>query len=132
LPSPEQVEYAELLLRKAESDLATVRALADSGEVGDEVIGFHAQQAVEKSVKSVLVVDGVEVPRTHDLDYLAELVRGSDREFPDAVHDASWLSPWATQFRYDDPFEALDRASALEAANAAVRWARSVIAPARQ
>jgi hypothetical protein len=68
LPTPEEVEVAELFLRKAASDLSAARVLARDPDQGDDVVGFHAQQVVEKSLKAVLAVRGFEIPRTHDLD----------------------------------------------------------------
>jgi hypothetical protein len=41
-------ELAELLLRKAEQDEFVLRELNPNPASPDEVIGFHAQQAVEK------------------------------------------------------------------------------------
>ena len=43
----------------------------------DDVVGYHAQQAVEKAIKAVLVLCGIDFPRTHDLDFL--LARGRRR-----------------------------------------------------
>jgi hypothetical protein len=48
LPSPDQREFAALLLRKAEGDVEVVRALVDNVTITDDAIGFHAQQAIEK------------------------------------------------------------------------------------
>ncbi|HVA19026.1 MAG TPA: hypothetical protein VMU55_02505 [Solirubrobacteraceae bacterium] len=41
-PSPEQVEYAEVLLRRATDDAHACRVLVPETEVGDSIIGFHA------------------------------------------------------------------------------------------
>jgi hypothetical protein len=65
LPRPEHVSLAELLLRKAASDLAAARVLAADPDPHDEAIGFHAQQAVEKAVKAVLALSQIAAPRTH-------------------------------------------------------------------
>jgi hypothetical protein len=46
-PSPEQIEYADMLHRLAAGDLYACHKLADDAEVDDHIIGFHAQQAVE-------------------------------------------------------------------------------------
>jgi len=54
LPGPEQREYASLLLRKAGGDLRAATTLRDA-RLDDELVGFHAQQAVEKAAKAVLV-----------------------------------------------------------------------------
>jgi hypothetical protein len=43
-----------------------MRLLANA-EISDEIVGFHAQQAVEKWLKAVLGSRGVEFEYTHDL-----------------------------------------------------------------
>lgn len=54
LPTPEEIEAADLFLGKAASDLAAARLLAGDDEQDDDVVGFHAHQAVEKSLKAVV------------------------------------------------------------------------------
>jgi hypothetical protein len=56
-PSPEQIEYAEMH-RLARGDLYACRKLADDAEIDDHIVGFHAQQAVEKALKVALAGDG--------------------------------------------------------------------------
>jgi hypothetical protein len=47
------------------------------------------------------------------------------------VESASWLTPWAAEFRYDDaPIETLERKRAIAVANAAVAWCQDLIADA--
>jgi hypothetical protein len=43
---------AALLARKAEEDATAVRELAANDEIADGIIGFHAQQAIEKWLKA--------------------------------------------------------------------------------
>jgi HEPN domain-containing protein len=126
-PSPEQVEYAEMLLRRANGDLSVCRALGADMDVDDGPIGFHAQQAVEKALKIALVLADVELPRTHDLEFLVRLVRGSGVDIPADLSSPEWLTPWAADFRYGDPV-ALDRPAACAAAESAIAWAESRVA----
>jgi HEPN domain-containing protein len=42
-----------LFLRKAAQDEALLDAVLESDKVGDEVIGFHCQQAAEKMLKAL-------------------------------------------------------------------------------
>jgi hypothetical protein len=51
---------AEVLVRKARDDANAVRLLAADTEISDEIVGFHAQQAVEKWLKAVLGSRGIE------------------------------------------------------------------------
>ena len=125
-PSPEHVEYAQTLLRLADADLHACRVLAGHDDVADRAVGFHAQQAVEKALKVAIVLAEIELPRSHDLEMLAEqaAVRAS---LPNELAGVDWLTPWAVALRYDEPTTALDRAAAVAAAESACRWARALL-----
>ena len=131
LPTPEQIEVAEGLARLAQIDLATAEKLAPDPEMDDRPVGFHAQQAVEKVVKVALTLKGVDFPKTHDLEYLIGLTGKHSIALEPEVESASWLTPWAAEFRYDDaPIETLDRKRAIATANAAVSWCQELVAEA--
>ena len=94
----------------------------------DRPVGFHAQQAVEKAVKVVLMLEGVDFPKTHDLEYLIVRAEKQSIAMEAEVKSASWLTPWAAEFRYDDaPIETLDRKRAIAVANAAVTWCHELL-----
>jgi len=57
---------AAVLARKAADDAKAMQLLASNQEISDEIVGFHAQQAVEKWLKAVLGYQGVEFEYTHD------------------------------------------------------------------
>ena len=99
MPTPEELEVAALLVRKAASDLAAAQALCRDPDQLDDVIGFHAQQAVEKSLKAVLAFRGLEIPRTHDLSHVIGLVDLGAAGLPDDIKHAEWLGPWAVAMR---------------------------------
>jgi len=126
-PSPEQIEYAELLLRRANGDLQACRVLSRDTDIDDNIVGFHAQQAVEKAMKVVLALADADLPLTHDLKFLLRQLRETGTEPPDDISETSWLTPWAAELRYDEPI-ALDRAAALGVAESATGWAASLLA----
>ncbi len=125
-PSPEHVEYAETLLRLADADLYACRVLADADDLADGAVGFHAQQAVEKALKTAIVLAEVELPRTHDLEQLREQVETTGAQLPSELAGVDWLTPWAVALRYDEP-TTLDRAAALALAESACSWARALL-----
>lgn len=128
MPTPEQIEVAESFARLAAIDLATAEKLAPDPEMDDRPVGFHAQQAVEKAMKVVLILEGIDFPKTHDLEYLIVLAEKHSVTMEPEVKSASWLTPWAAEFRYDDaPIETLDRKRAIAVASAAVRWSRVLL-----
>jgi HEPN domain-containing protein len=64
-------------------------------------VGFHAQQAVEKALKALLIDHGVEFRRTHDLQTLADRL-SSDLGLQLPVSEAQLrrLIPFAVEARY--------------------------------
>lgn len=100
-PTPEQREYAELLLERASSDLAACRVLMANEDMLDDVVGFHAQQAVEKALKVALVLADIDFPRSHDLRELTDVAIDNLLKVPEAIKEARWLTPWAAQLRYE-------------------------------
>ncbi|HUB74641.1 MAG TPA: HEPN domain-containing protein [Solirubrobacteraceae bacterium] len=68
----------------------------------DDLIGFHAQQALEKLFKAALAHAGVAPPRIHDLGELLALLGDARLSPPVSATEARALVPWEVEFRYDD------------------------------
>lgn len=49
----ERINQAAVLARKAAADATAVRELGGNTEITDEIVGFHAQQAIEKWLKAL-------------------------------------------------------------------------------
>lgn len=82
--------------------------------------------------KVALTLEGVDFPKTHDLEYLIRLAGEHSIVLEPDFESASWLTPWAAEFRYDDaPIETLDRKRAIEAACTAVNWCQTLLERAR-
>lgn len=120
-------DLARLLLGNASGDLAALTVLIPS-EVDDSILGFHAQQAVEKSLKAALAARGAEYERTHDLEYLVELAQSVGLEAPIATDELAQLTQWAVRFRYEAEVPALDRARALSIVRSMNDWASAIVA----
>ena len=121
MPAPDGRALAERLSTKARGDELVLDRLIEDPEVPDDVLGFHAQQAVEKLLKAALASVGAVAPRTHDLGRLNDLVAAAGLDPPPAARDARRLATWAVDFRYDDFLgEELDR-----------EWARLAVADVR-
>src|SRR5271165_2035377 len=89
-----------LLLGLARDDEFAARSLLPVEGVADAILGFHCQQAVEKSLKAALAVRGVEFPYTHDLDGLLELCRTSGFDVPEGLDGVERLAPYGVHLRY--------------------------------
>jgi HEPN domain-containing protein len=124
-------EHAELLLRKAGQDEFALAELLPNPRCADEVIGFHAQQAVEKLLKAVLAGRGIDYPYTHDLVALIDLLRDRGLDVPGDVENARRLAPFAVELRYDDILEeeeeAFDRSWAADCVKKTREWAERLV-----
>lgn len=61
---------------------------------------FHCQQAVEKMFKGLLVAAAKVIPKTHDLERLAGLIRPIYPQLEEEIDRLSLLTPWGTATRY--------------------------------
>jgi|APTNR8051073442_1049403.scaffolds.fasta_scaffold10040_4 HEPN domain-containing protein len=95
-------EHGRALLARAEDDLYVVRRLRTDADAPRWVLGFHAQQAVEKALKAVLSGAGQAYPRTHNLVMLVELLRGTGIELPPDADALGNLTPYGVVLRYED------------------------------
>ncbi len=122
--SGRKATIADLLLQSASQDLAACRVLAAGEGIGDAVIGFHAQQAVEKSLKAVLSAHQIEFRRTHDLVALLDLVDDNKLTLPPGADWLDELNPYAVEARYGTIASGgLDRPRTLDAVAQVLAWA---------
>lgn len=90
----------EILLNLAEQDALAYRKLAGDPEIQDVLLGFHAQQAVEKALKAVLSDAGVAFRRTHDIAELLDLLADFGLPSPPHADRLDELNPFAVEMRY--------------------------------
>ncbi|MCX7004787.1 MAG: HEPN domain-containing protein [bacterium] len=104
-------DHAHLLLQLAQADVRAVRGMADKTLFSDAIVGFHAQQAVEKALKAILSMHAIIYPKTHDLDELGAMVRQHVPTALTIVDEILALTEYAVQYRYDffPEVEPLDR-----------------------
>ena len=111
-------------VRKAESDLVTLRTMLQSGLPLDTAC-FHGQQAAEKYLKALLTALSHPFPFTHDLIVLNREIRRVRPNFAVSLEDLGVLTPYAVTLRYDLSFwpdrdEALDVLARAQRIRAAV------------
>ena len=119
-------EQARRLQSKAEQDEQAMHILMEASSAADEIIGFHAQQAVEKLLKALLSNRRVTFRRTHDLTELIDLLAAKGVQVPSRIAEARRLGPYAAEFRYEDipldTVESLDRNWVLQCVAEVKAW----------
>jgi HEPN domain-containing protein len=65
-----------------------------------EIICYHCQQAVEKSLKAFICATDIEIPRTHNTGELCNLCGEFDRAFYQIEDKCKIFTPFATETRY--------------------------------
>ncbi len=96
-----RAEEAVRWLSMACGDLATAQAAQADWRVPARNVAFHAQQAVEKSIKAALILDGKTAPKMHDLDQLRDRLPTGWR-VQKTHRDLARLSQFAVEARYPD------------------------------
>jgi HEPN domain-containing protein len=127
---PEAVDQAAVLSRKAAADATAVRELAGNSEITDEIIGFHAQQAVEKWLKAAMADRGLEVARVHDIGRLLQLLANDGASLPASQTELDELTIYAVPMRYDELLDAepLDRQATVALVDEVGQWAEDALA----
>ena len=124
-------DHVEVLFCKAAQDEFTIHKLIPDPASPDEVIGFHAQQAVEKLLKAVLSSASVRYRRTHDLVELIDLLRDHGVDFPEELEEVRRLTPYASVVRYeflpDEREQPFSREWAADCVRKTRAWAESIL-----
>jgi HEPN domain-containing protein len=130
-PDPELSETSRILLKKAEEDATAVREFAGNPEIADSIIGFHAQQAVEKWLKAVTAASGVRHSAIHDIDRLIEIVEATGVEVPLDRDRLAVLTLYAVPLRYDELLDAesLEREVLVVLVDEVAEWVEARLAP---
>lgn len=55
-------ELASRSIRKAEEDMLLLEKIVDDEDISSEIVGFHAQQAIEKLLKALLISKIIPLP----------------------------------------------------------------------
>lgn len=93
-------QFALEWLHKALNDLLSAKAVLKSEYGITDVPCFHAQQAVEKSFKGLLIWHSISFGRTHDLMILLAAVVEIYPDFEDLRPICAELSEFAVDIRY--------------------------------
>jgi HEPN domain-containing protein len=121
-------EYAQKLLKIAKDDLFAAQFLFTAPACRPETIGYHVQQSVEKSLKSVMIHLKMEIPMIHDIDGLIRLLPSDlTQNFPEGAGE---LTQFATLRRYTDGEELIEKKDlevAIQVGEHFYNWAKSLL-----
>ena len=123
-------EFARGLLRRARDDAYVVEHLARDSAAPDWIIGFHAQQAVEKALKAVLAAAGVQFPRTHNIAMLLALLEQAGKKPPENCTGLERLTPFGVAARYEgglDQSFVLDRSTTRAEIATVIAWGQDAL-----
>ncbi len=68
-------------LEKANEDLFVVERLIEYEIVATSSVCFHCQQAVEKFLKAFLIANGIDIKKTHNIEFLLSECSDIDKDF---------------------------------------------------
>ena len=94
-----EYKHACALIAMAEKDLKALEGMRDAATFADEIFGFHAQQAVEKTLKAWIATQGLEYPLTHNLARLLAILEDEGAQVED-FWDLTEYTAFAVEFRY--------------------------------
>jgi HEPN domain-containing protein len=121
MPDERQQAVREIVtewMRHARSDMAIAR-MVENDEIAPEIIAFHAQQAVEKALKALLIQRQVDFPRTHVIGVLIGLCKECGYKIEENLEEATTLSRYAVASRYPRETDLITRQEAKIAADLA-------------
>jgi len=116
-PSADYEDEAGRWLAFARGDLDSATALLGTGTPNRNV-GYLAQQAVEKALKAVILLDNAPFEMTHDLNAAAAQLP-VDFLAPVDTADLAWLADLETSARYPDEGDMITGDDAQRAAGMA-------------
>jgi len=121
----EAMTVAREWIAKAESDLKSAAHLIKMKDCPTDAVCFHAQQCVEKCIKALLVAQGSEFRKTHDVGELVVLLPPRLRPRLDEKEQDK-LTEYATVTRYPGNYEPISLGEAKQAVRIARRVRREI------
>ena len=95
-----------------------------------EIFGFHAQQAIEKTLKAWLSIRGIKYRKIHSLNQLFSLLEQSGSDIPRQFYNLADFTPFAVEFRYGIQIDfdgELDRPDVLQQVTALVEHVENLL-----
>lgn len=116
-------------LKRAQSSLAMAKISRPKNALWEDLC-YHAQQAVEKALKAVLVKMGIPFRFVHDIDELIVTLEKHGQKIPERVKSSVVLTGYAVATRYPGNYEPVSRdewKDAVALASGVVSWATGIV-----
>ena len=123
-----RLEEVQSWLDKARQDLAAATWLMESPTSLFRAVGFHCQQAVEKTLKAYLTWLDQPFEKTHSLVVLVGMCLETDPKFEDLRVAAVTLTPYAVITRYPGDLPDISLEEAITATELARRAYEFILA----
>lgn len=94
----ETKDYIRQWIAKAGDDLIVIDKLTQFEVVATSAVCFHCQQVVEKYLKAFLIAHGVEIRKTHNIEFLLAECEEFDSDF--SLIDPKDLNDFGVDIRY--------------------------------
>ncbi len=119
MPENEQVQaVAREWMAKANNDLRSAAYLLKMKNCPTDTVCFHAQQCIEKSLKALLVMQGTDFRKTHDLKELVALLPSQFHNLLNS-EEQDRLTEYATITRYPGNYDPISLAEGRRAVKTA-------------
>jgi HEPN domain-containing protein len=115
-------------LNRAKSSLALARTITP--DIYFEDLCFQAQQAAEKALKAVFIINGISYPYTHDINALLSVLEDHRISIPEQLWTSVTLTSYAADTRYpgfDPPVTKDEYLEALALAEEVIRWVAELV-----
>ena len=117
-------------LKRARSNLERAKMGKVTQGILYEDLCFDAQQAVEKSLKAILINLNQYFPNTHSIGILLKLIEEAGVEIPKNINQAKLLTSYAVDARYPGDYEPVSKEEykeALKIAEDVFKWLDNII-----
>jgi HEPN domain-containing protein len=94
----ETKDYVRQWILKAGDDLIVIGKLTQFEVVANSAVCFHCQQVVEKYLKAYLIAQGIEIKKTHNIEFLLVECEEFDPDF--SAIDPKDLNDFGVDIRY--------------------------------
>lgn len=115
----DNLKLAKVWLKRARSSLVQSEIGINNPNIMLEDLCFNAQQATEKSLKSLFAFEGIEIPKTHSIGFIIKKLKEIGYILPENLLEAALLTEYSVKTRYPGEYEEISKEDYKEAVDLA-------------